>query len=316
MLEVLVCIPSYNGWYRVDWLLNSMSLRKDENIDFKILVADDSGKNDHQQKIINVVNKWKMDNRIGHQILDPIINERNLGLAVTWNRLVKSQDAKYYILVNDDIIVGIQWLESMLYFLKNNPHAGSASHFAYFITEEDITTLLSHRDAIVIPRDPFKKTQTEKYNYGLEYPGRCMCPGGHFFGFSKEKYDLVNGFDESYFSFYEETDFGTNLASKGYPSYCLSYSRNWHLWSATFGSAPEINAGRVMQESRAYYTRKWGANGPDVHPRYMSKIPFRKVMFMYKDEEYEKIIDGNEDIDGYYLNDDDRNNVNTLVRIR
>ncbi len=48
----------------------------------------------------------------------------------------------------------------------------------------------------------------------------------------------------------------------------------------------------------------------------MSKIPFQKVRFKYKDQEYEKIIDGKEGEDGYYINIEDKENVCKMIRIR
>lgn len=308
MTKVLVGIPTYNGYYRVDWLLQSIQMRTDKNIDYKIIVCDDSGRKEHQDKTISVVNRWKNEINV-----DILINNSNIGLASSWNRIVRSNESEHVILINDDIIVAKDWLETMTYFLDNNPKAGSVSHFCYFIIKEDVPALLSKNDAIVIPRDPFTKAQTEKYNDMLEYPGRVMAPAGCFFGFRRDIYNEIGGFDEHYYTFYEESDFGTTLASRGYPTYCLSYPKNWHIWSATFGEAPEINAGQIMQKSREYYIRKWNGHFEQTHPRYMSKIPFQKVGFMYKGQKYEKIIDAEH---GYYVNDNDKANVNTLIKIK
>jgi GT2 family glycosyltransferase len=131
------------------------------------------------------------------------------------------------------------------------------------------------------------------YSEENEQPGRVMAPSGCLFCFSRDKYNLAGGFDEHYYSFYEEADFGTTLASKGYCSYCLCWPKNFHLWSATFGSAPEIDASKVMIDSRMYYINKWGAHhdGPNgTHKRFMSKIPFHRIKWIFKDKEYEDLI--------------------------
>lgn len=310
MVKTLVGIPTYNGAHRVDWLLHSISMRTPKDADYQIVVCDDSGRAEHREKTCAVVEKWK-----AHLPVQLIVNEKNFGLSSTWNRMVKSNNSEHCILINDDIIVAPYWLESIVYFLDNNPKAGSVSHFCYFITNEDVPKLLSSINSIVIPRDPYKKTQTEVYNDMLEYPGRVMAPAGCLFGFRREIYNEIGGFDEQFYAFYEEADFGTSLASHGYPTYALSWPKNWHLWSATFGSAPEINAGAVMQKSREYYTRKWeghhdGPNG--THVRFMSKIPFQNIKWMHKDKKYEKIIDGEY---GFYANEDDKLNINTLKEV-
>lgn len=310
MVKTLVAVPTYNGAHRVDWLLQSISMRTPRDADYRIVVCDDSGRPEHQEKTRAVVEKWKLQLPV-----ELLINEKNMGLPRTWNKMVKSIQSEHCIMINDDIIVAPYWLESMVYFLDNNPKAGSCSHFCYFITTEDIPQLISSVDAIVIPRDPFKKTQTEIYNDGLEFPGRCMAPAGCFFGFRREIYDTVGSFDENIYTFYEEADWGTQCAAKGYPAYTLSWPKNWHLWSATFGSAPEIEASKVMSESRQYYIKKWqghhdGPNG--THVRFMSKIPFQKVRWMYKEKKYEKVIDGES---GYYLNDEDKAHAGILTEV-
>lgn len=287
MVKTLVGIPTYNGAYRVDWLLQSISMRTPAGADYKIIVADDSGRPEHQEKTRDIVEKWK------HNIpVELLINDKNLGLSSTWNRIVKSQDSTHVILINDDIIVAQDWLETMVYFLDNNPKAGSVSHYCYFITKEDIPKLLSGPGAIVVPRDPFTKVPNQKYSDEREYPGRVMAPAGCFFGFRRTIYNEIGGFDGNYYAFYEESDFGTTLASRGYPTYMLCYPKNWHLWSATFGEAPEIPASDVMSRSRQYYIQKWQGHFEVTHPRYMDKIPFQKVKWLYKGMSYEAVIDG------------------------
>jgi GT2 family glycosyltransferase len=278
----------------VDWLLNSIHLRSSENDrkilqDSRIVIVDDSGRDEHRGRVADVVKKWK---EIGLNV-ELIVNETNRGVAVSWNRIIKSGDEPYCVLINDDILVSGGWLYALVNFIEANPSVGGCSGFCYFITKDDVGGLLSGSDSIVIPRDPYKKTKTEVYSEENEHPGRVMAPSGCLFAFSREKYNLAGGFDEHYFSFYEEADFGTTLASKGFCSYCLCWPKSWHLWSATFGTAPEINAGNVMIQSRQYYINKWGAHhdGPGgTHIRYMSKIPFAKIKWIYKDKEYEDWI--------------------------
>jgi len=294
-IKTLVGIPTYNGSHRVDWLLQSISMRTPMDADYRIVVCDDSGRPEHQGMTRAVVEKWKSQLPV-----DLIVNEKNLGLSSTWNRMIKSKDSEHCILINDDIIVASYWLESMTYFLGNNPKAGSAGHYSYFITKDDVSQLLSSPDAIVTPRDPFTKEPNQKWTDDNEYPGRVMAPNGAFFGFRRAVYDEIGGFDPNYYTFYEESDFGTSLASHGYPTYALSWPRSWHLWSATFGSAPEIEASKVMNNSRQYYIKKWQGHFEVTHPRYMNKIPFMNVKWYYKGKGYEAVLDGD---CGYYENE-------------
>ncbi len=114
-----------------------------------------------------------------------------------------------------------------------------------------------------------------------ETPGRVMCPLGCFFGFRREIYSKIGGLDDQYFAFYEETDFGVSCAQKGYPTFVLGVpDHSYHMWSASFAAAPEINAGSVMNASRAAFVTKWSRilgvkfnDAPDIHSLLMDKIP-------------------------------------------
>ncbi len=146
MTKVIVGIPTYNGFQRVDWLLNSIWLRsndEDRKIlqDSKIVICDDSGKKEHQNLTRNVVDKWR-ENGLPVEL---IINERNLGVASSWNRLARSGDSEHIAIINDDIIVSGGWLESTVFLLDNNPKTGSCSQHCYFIIKEDVPVLLAER---------------------------------------------------------------------------------------------------------------------------------------------------------------------------
>lgn len=306
MTKVLIGIPSYNGWNRVDWLLKSIWLKNSEEDkkilqDCKIVICDDSGKEEHRNKVRDVVHKWKNDLPV-----ELIINEKNIGVPSSWNRLVRSGDSQHVILINDDIIVSKDWLINMIHFLDNNPKAGGVSPFCNVINESDVPQLLSSPDATVKPRHPNTRVQDGSFDFDTTYsqiahPERCMAALGCLFGFRRELYNIVGGFDENFYAFCDESDFGTALALHGYPSYVTRCPMCWHIWSATFGTAPEINAGIVFGNSKRYYTKKWGGFFEVTHPRYMDKIPFRKVKWLCKGKEYEAVV---ESTNGYREKED------------
>ncbi len=289
MTRVLVGIPTYNGAHRVDLLLQSISMRTGKNIDYNIVICDDSGKKEHQEKTRSVVDKWSSELPVSL-----LINDKNMGVAKSWNRIIKSEDSQYIILINDDIIVAQDWLENMVYFLDNNHNTGAVIYDCLFINEEDIQQLLSSKSPTIKPRDPFTRKQIDNFDYNKDIsPIRCMVGWGCLFGFRRDVYDLVGGFDENYFAYFEEYDFLTNLASQGYPNYILIYPRNWHIWSATSKDAPELNIGTTFETSRKYYVNKWNEDHIAANSRYMSKIPFQKIKWICNNNIYERVLTDN-----------------------
>lgn len=286
MTKILIGIPTYNGYRRIDSLLQSISMRTGKDIDYKIVICDDSGKKEHQNKTISLVYKWRSDLPI-----ELIINDKNLGVAKSWNRLINSHDSEYIILINDDIIVANNWLENIIYFLDNNQNIGTAIYDCIFINEEDIKQLLSSINPIIKPRDPFTRIQIDDFDYNKDtFPLRSMVGWGCLFGFGREIYDLVGGFDEHYFAYFEEYDFLTSLASLGYSNYILRDPKNWHVWGATSKHAPELNITDTFEKSKEYYTKKWNGDHMITMNRYMSKIPFQKVKWISNNDIHEEIL--------------------------
>jgi GT2 family glycosyltransferase len=241
---------------------------------YDLLVVDDSGRDEHRSRSKAVSDQY------GARWF---AHDRNRGIAAAWNTLVRSGDSPLIVLLNDDIVVRRGWLEAALYALRLNLHAGAVSLHFNFITREDAQNLVNDPNGVPPARDPFTKERKNEDHDPNGEPGKVMCPAGCAFGFSREKFDLVGGFDEVYFSMYEESDFGTALASRGFPSYCLPWPTLGHIWSATFEKAPELNASWRLGQSRARYIEKWSGHFEQTNPRYMAGCPDRLTKWLGPD---------------------------------
>lgn len=275
MTRVLVGVPTYSGADTLlPWCLQAVRQRTPDQTAFDLFVVDDSGKPDHVRRATETCR------RFGAHLL---VHPHNRGVAAAWNTLARAGSHEQVILLNDDFIVSPGWVDTMSYFLEQNPSAGSAGYHAFFITREDVPHLLSGPDARVTPRDPFTKApKPEEFTQrdGTSAPGRCMAPPGCGFGFRRSVFDAVGGFDERYKSFYEEADWGTACAKLGYPAYTLQWPFCYHIWSATFGQSPELKASTRMHHSRAAYIQKWGTHTEETHVKFMSAIPFHHTKWL------------------------------------
>ena len=292
---VMIGIPTYNGWRRVRNLLLNLKQRTELDIPHQIVVCDDSGKPEHRQRVKEICAEF------GATYIE---NQKNSGVAASWNSLVRSTDHEMAILLNDDVLVAKGWLRPIVYAVMENPRAGSVSMNCLFITESDVEKIVSGPDAQAVPLNVRYENGTLIRNERFRemprqedhQPGRVMCPAGCAFGFRRQVHDQVGGFDQRYFAFYEETDFGVACAWRGMPAFTLPYPHdNYHIWSATFGSAPEIPAGEIMNQSRNKFVAKWSAilgksfqDAPEIHNLLMDKIekfPFRWIGVGGKREE-------------------------------
>lgn len=288
MPKITVGIPVYNRGEKLGDLLENLRQRTPKEIDHEIVVVDDSGRQEHRALVA------KACIRYGVRL---IVHDKNRGVAAGWNTISRSDpDADVVVILNDDVFVANDWLRYMAYAVRENSKVGSFGMNCRFISKGDAAEIVKGPDRKVIPLNVHWRgselVRNERFSsMPVEEdgaPGRVMCPTGCFFGFRRAMYDLVGGFDERYFAFYEETDFGVACARLGYPSFSLGVpDHNYHMWSASFGSAPEIDAGGIMARSRAAFVEKWSrilgvkfSDAPEIHHLLMDKIPPIQVKWL------------------------------------
>lgn len=284
---VAIGIPTYNGVLRVKALLKNLRQRLDPQLDVDLVVVDDSGRQEHQNAVKQVCQEY------GAKY---IFHEKNSGVPTGWNNLTRSTNRECMVLLNDDVLMAKDAIENLYYAVMANPKVGTFGLNFRFITMDDCPKILESADSKVIPLNVRYENgvliRNERFASlppeGDDNPGRVMCPTGCGFGFRRETFEAVGGFDQRYFAFYEETDFGVSCALKGLPSFTLPIPMDsYHLWSATFGSAPEVPASKIMLASKAKFVEKWSKilgvtfqDAPELHNLLMDKIPLFEVKWM------------------------------------
>lgn len=265
MPELLIGIPTFNSPKRLDYVLSALKPRI-QNVDYRVVVCDDSGKIENQNLTKKVIDKYSSSINIKY-----IENRKNSGVATSWNYIIRSDDENslFIILLNDDIIIVKDSIETMLYFLKNNLNAGAVAYELNILKEQEIPKILAIGDNNS-PKIP-------------NSPKISLVAWGAYWGFSREKYNIVGGFDEYYYIYYEETDFCTALATLGYPNYLLRCPKSWHIGSA---SISPIDRSAHFARSFAYYNEKWKVSHK-WQEAVMNKIPKQKVKWICEQNIYE-----------------------------
>ena len=259
--EILIGVPTLNGPDRLARCLESIRRHTPlEAYKAQVLVSDDFSYRE------NLEENRKVCQNFGAELACPA--QVRIGVAQQWNCLTRHAKAPIVILMNDDVEVVPDWLEALVFSIRENPQAGMVGLKAY----QGVTSR------------NFTPPPVQSYNEAVMERGVGMISAtGFLFGFERRKWDEVGGFDPHFFAFYEETDFGVSCAYRGMPAFTLPAPHdNYHIWSATFGSAPEIPAGQIMIDSRNRFVEKWSAilgvrfqDAPEIHPLLMDKIaPF------------------------------------------
>lgn len=243
---VSIGIPTLNGSERLRACLVSMTVNAHPRLPFQLLVCDDGSRPEELKLNKDAVHEreWLRE----HAGLEMLMNEARLGIATSWNRLVRHRPADVHVLVNDDVEVVPDWLEVLVHSVWENSRVGMVGL--------NSTRTYSH------------ELTKDFYEARLEGGSHLLSSKGYAFAFRREVFDEVGGFDERYFCFYEEVDFGVMLLSRGYGSYMASYPILLHAVGQTNGDKRNLDAEVCLTESRQKFRDKWGARPFDLRDRW------------------------------------------------
>lgn len=245
--KIAVGIATLNDAARLARCLDSIR----ENVPafpFRLLVCDDGSREEELEANKTVIheNEWLRE----HCGLEMLMNEARLGIPTTWNRLVRHQNADAHVILNDDVEVVRHWLDVLAYSALANAKVGMVGLNSYLGLGER-PRLLDYRVAHLD-----------------DGGGSLICSKGFAFAFRRDVYELVGGFDERYFAFYEEVDFGVSLRERGYGSYMASYPIIEHGIGLTTTDKRNMDAEACMAASREKFREKWGCKPGDLRGRW------------------------------------------------
>jgi len=264
-MSIGIGIPVFNDFVLTDYLLKSIEMYTPEIGDINIAVIDDGSTGDYRDALKRICQNHKVEF---------IANSENAGVAKSWNRLVHYLKTDNVILLNNDIFVYNGWFQAIKYFLENNQNVGTVGLPTLNITQEDVFRLalaLEPGKRTVDILNPWTKTRRIGITNipELRPPVRLISPFGFgcCFGFSQKAYNIIRGFNEEYYAFYEEVDFGIALYQQGLPSFILPGPHIYHVWGATFQKNQQINAAKVMEESRKMFITKYECDQQEMYKR-------------------------------------------------
>lgn len=235
-MKILIGIPTLNGPDRLNRALRSVRKYTNMNLgDVVVFVSDDASSPENLKLNIGTSHDY------GVELLT---SEHRLGVSQQWNRLVRHvPDADICVLLNDDVEVVEDWLDVLVFTLARNP---------------DIGTVSLRCETGVTSENGQPRTRVD-YNEAriLHSGGSLVSGGGAAFAFRRADWEAVGWFDDRYFCFYEEIDFGVSLATLlGRFNVAVSYPVVYHMGGATTGA--NMDASAVLLDSRKAFWEKWG----------------------------------------------------------
>lgn len=166
--------------------------------------------------------------------------QRDANLSSVWNDLIRRSDADYIILLNNDTVPSPQWADRLLEALKDK--------------KVGVVGAISNRAGGF--QGGHKKAQ--------EYPMVAEAPqlSGFCMAFSKKVWEEVEGFDERFRLYGEDSDFCNRVKKKGY-KLMIRYDTFIYHHKAQSQSVAEDkgkNIEKIKKESQALFQKIWGSS--------------------------------------------------------
>jgi len=169
-----------------------------------------------------------------------IENEKNIGVASSWNQGIRAAKHNFLCIINNDIeILSGNWLREMQTTLKVNENV-------FYTTP----ATCYHKDP---KKRTFKISHYEQLRYGTmgdDYIVGCcfMCP--------RKTFDTIGLFDEGFeVKYYEDLDFINRILECGKQ---VQMTRNSLIYHAVGATSRYVVGG---DDNPNYYEKKWG-NSP------------------------------------------------------
>lgn len=169
---------------------------------FELVIVDNASTDDTASKISAMGRS-----ALGGKKLKLKINKNNLGYAKACNIGAKIAAGEYLLFLNSDMEIIDNNLISMLTFLKNHPNIGA-------IGPKFLNSDKSEQASVFPPQtafNAFKEYFLGYKSYGkyipeVNYPVSVWAISGGALLIKKELFNLIGGWNEKYFMYYEDLD--------------------------------------------------------------------------------------------------------------
>ncbi|MEE1088789.1 MAG: glycosyltransferase family 2 protein, partial [Bacteroidaceae bacterium] len=167
-----------------------------------------------------------------------IVLDRNYGFAQGYHLALEQVDAEFYLLLNNDVQVGADWLSPLLEYMDKNPHVAACQ--PKLLCHWDRTRFEyagasgGYIDAWGYPYCRGRVMGTVEEDKGqYDEPASLLWATGAALMIRREAYWQAGGLDGRFFAHQEEIDLCWRLRSRGYGIACVPQSKVWHVGGGT-----------------------------------------------------------------------------------
>ncbi len=215
-----VVIANHNGRHHLPVVL--AALQRQTFADFETLVADDASTDDSVA--------WVEQQ---HPTVRLVVNRRNLGFAATCNTGAAAASGRFLVMLNSDTEPEPTWLEALAQAIVAHPEAAAfASKLLLFDRREQLHTAgdLLGRDGLARNRGAWEQDLGQ---FDAETYVFSACGGAA--AYRREVWDALGGYDETFWMYLEDVDYGFRARLAGWETVFVPQARVYHRLSASGG---------------------------------------------------------------------------------
>lgn len=170
----------------------------------------------------------------------------NLGFSRAYNLAVRTLNYPYIVLLNNDTVVSDEWLGNLFRAIQEDPLTAAAGSKILLLDNKNI---LNHAGAKITSIGGgydiglFDKDQKK---YDKRYPVGAVC--GASMMIKRDIFVKIGGFDEAFFSYFEDTDYCWRCLMYGYSILYVPRSVIYHEFGGTWGQ--NISMSRVFHSEK------------------------------------------------------------------
>ncbi len=241
-------IVNYNGDDKV--IDTIKSIYKFVTFNFEIIVFDNSSTDGSPQKL-----KDEFGENDNFRV---ILSDKNLGFGKANNRAVKYSKGKYIILFNNDAYLLDGSLNKMIeYYIENdfkgilapmilNPDSTIQKSWGKY--QSILNEILDKYGEKTSIKNFLKKAKKSKIIDAPWVAGTCFIV-------KKSIYEELNGFDEGFFMYFEDSDFSKRAKEKGYRVAIYRDSKIYHLRGYSASKNKNVVSFEYRRSQLYYYCK-------------------------------------------------------------
>lgn len=215
-----VIIPNYNGQHHLPTVLSA--LQQQTFGDFEVIVADDASSDDSVTLV---------EENYPHARL--LVNRRNLGFVRTCNAAADAAQGRYIVLLNNDTQPEPSWLAELALACVAHPHAASVASKLLLFDRRDV--LHSAGDLLGADGVPANRGVWQRDVGQFDDAPTIFSACGGAAAYRRDVWQALGGFDEEFWMYLEDVDFGFRARLLGYEIVFAPRARVYHRLSASGG---------------------------------------------------------------------------------